>query len=207
MTFGGIILPRPVAVGVPATGKTERQFHLRTTWWASPGHRGQAGLFKIMFERLGDSPGKVIAGVSARGRYRAAGAPFIARNTGLNMAREPATTDFAARSAELADLGYVLSLLYWDQRTQMPAGGLAARGFQIATVESLLHERTIDPEYGKLLQRRSRPTAVVTVMSRPSSGSRSAAPPGDVSPRRFRGRIGPGGIRSGRSLVSGAHRI
>ena len=68
------------------------------------------------------------------------------------MAREPATTDFAARSAELADLGYVLSLLYWDQRTQMPAGGLAARGFQIATVESLLHERTIDPEYGKLLQ-------------------------------------------------------
>ena len=60
--------------------------------------------------------------------------------------------DLAARSAELADLGYVLSLLYWDQRTQMPAGGLEARGHQIATIESLIHERTIDPEYGALLK-------------------------------------------------------
>ncbi len=68
------------------------------------------------------------------------------------MARDPATTNLAARSAELADLGYVLSLLYWDQRTQMPEGGLKARGYQIATIESLIHERTIDPEYGALLK-------------------------------------------------------
>ena len=68
------------------------------------------------------------------------------------MARDPAAPDLAARAAELADLGYVLSLLYWDQRTQMPAGGLAARGHQIATIESLIHERTVSPEYGALLQ-------------------------------------------------------
>ena len=68
------------------------------------------------------------------------------------MAHDPAAPDLAARSAELADLGYVLSLLYWDQRTQMPAGGLEARGHQIATIESLIHERTVDPEYGALLQ-------------------------------------------------------
>ncbi len=68
------------------------------------------------------------------------------------MAHDPAAPDLAARSAELADLGYVLSLLYWDQRTKMPAGGLEARGHQIATIESLIHERTIDPEYGALLQ-------------------------------------------------------
>jgi carboxypeptidase Taq len=68
------------------------------------------------------------------------------------MAHDPAAPDLAARSAELADLGYVLSLLYWDQRTKMPAGGLEARGHQIATIESLIHERTVDSEYGKLLQ-------------------------------------------------------
>lgn len=68
------------------------------------------------------------------------------------MAHDPAAPDLAARSAELADLGYVLSLLYWDQRTKMPAGGLNARGHQIATIESLIHERTVDPEYGALLQ-------------------------------------------------------
>ncbi len=68
------------------------------------------------------------------------------------MAHDPAAPDLAARSAELADLGYVLSLLYWDQRTKMPAGGLEARGHQIATIESLIHERTVDAEYGALLQ-------------------------------------------------------
>ncbi len=63
------------------------------------------------------------------------------------MQKKPACDQFESRSGELADLSYILSLLYWDQRTQMPPGGLAARSHQIATLETLLHERFTDDGY------------------------------------------------------------
>jgi carboxypeptidase Taq len=58
---------------------------------------------------------------------------------------------FAARVAEVSDLGAVCALLTWDQETYMPKNGMAARGEQLATLQGLLHERTIAPELGDLI--------------------------------------------------------
>jgi carboxypeptidase Taq len=55
------------------------------------------------------------------------------------------------RMAELADLGAVFGLLFWDQNTMMPPGGAAARGDQAATLTRVIHERATDPELGRLL--------------------------------------------------------
>lgn len=57
------------------------------------------------------------------------------------------------RLQEISDLGRAGSVLSWDQSTYMPAGGGAARGRQMALLASLAHERRIDPELGRLLDR------------------------------------------------------
>lgn len=59
--------------------------------------------------------------------------------------------DFAARVAEIHDLGSAAALLTWDQETYMPPRGTASRGEQLATLQGLLHERTIAPELGELI--------------------------------------------------------
>ncbi len=53
--------------------------------------------------------------------------------------------------AEVADLAHSISLLSWDQQTQMPPRGAEARGNQIATLEGILHERLTAPALGDLL--------------------------------------------------------
>ena len=55
------------------------------------------------------------------------------------------------RLAELADLGRVQSLLFWDQNTMMPPHGAAGRADQSATLELISHGRLTDPELGRLL--------------------------------------------------------
>jgi carboxypeptidase Taq len=55
------------------------------------------------------------------------------------------------RMAELADLGGVFGLLFWDQNTMMPSTGAEARGDQLATLTKVVHERMTDPEVGRLL--------------------------------------------------------
>ncbi len=50
---------------------------------------------------------------------------------------------FAARMAEIRDLGNVGALLSWDQETHMPPKGMAARAEQMATLQGLLHERMV----------------------------------------------------------------
>ena len=55
------------------------------------------------------------------------------------------------RLAEVTDLGKVARLLSWDQQTMMPPAGTAHRADQTATVQSLAHERFIDPAVGSLL--------------------------------------------------------
>jgi len=55
------------------------------------------------------------------------------------------------RFAEIDDLGHTVALLGWDQQTYMPAGGAAARGEQMATLERILHQRFTDPAIGQLL--------------------------------------------------------
>ena len=55
------------------------------------------------------------------------------------------------RLLEIDDLGSAEALLDWDQNTNMPPGGAAARGRQMATLGRLAHEKLIDPAVGKLL--------------------------------------------------------
>ena len=53
--------------------------------------------------------------------------------------------------ATVSDLHGVLSLLQWDQQTQMPEAAAVGRSEQIATVSRLAHDRATDPELGRLL--------------------------------------------------------
>lgn len=60
--------------------------------------------------------------------------------------------DLKNRLAEISDLRAASSLAHWDQATYMPAGGAAARGRQISTLNRLAHEKFIDPRVGELLE-------------------------------------------------------
>jgi carboxypeptidase Taq len=53
--------------------------------------------------------------------------------------------------AEIADLQAIFGLLFWDQNTMMPPGGAAPRGDQLASLTTVVHERSTDPEIGRLL--------------------------------------------------------
>ncbi len=58
---------------------------------------------------------------------------------------------FQSIDAELADLGYISSLLDWDQQTNMPEGSAGGRANQMATLMSLIHSKQTAASYGKLL--------------------------------------------------------
>jgi carboxypeptidase Taq len=68
----------------------------------------------------------------------------------------PALTDLRRRLTHLGDLGGALALLRWDEATHLPAGAGEARGRQVATLGRILHERFVDPEIGRLLDRAER---------------------------------------------------
>jgi carboxypeptidase Taq len=53
---------------------------------------------------------------------------------------------------EISDLGRVRALLAWDERTQMPPAGAAARAEQLATLARVRHQRLISAEFGELLE-------------------------------------------------------
>ena len=57
------------------------------------------------------------------------------------------------RLSEIHDLGKAGALLSWDQVVMMPPGGAAARAEQMATLDTIAHERFISPEIGRLLDR------------------------------------------------------
>ena len=54
--------------------------------------------------------------------------------------------------AELADLRAVAAVLDWDQMVNMPSGGAADRGEQIATIEKISHKKSTSDELGQLLE-------------------------------------------------------
>ncbi len=56
-----------------------------------------------------------------------------------------------SRMQELKDLGGVIGLATWDQETYMPPKAHGARASQLATLQSLYHERLIDPRLGELI--------------------------------------------------------
>jgi len=65
--------------------------------------------------------------------------------------RETAYERLKDRLAAVRDLRSARSLLFWDQQTYMPAGGLAGRAEQMATLSRIGHEMLTDAETGMLL--------------------------------------------------------
>jgi carboxypeptidase Taq len=64
--------------------------------------------------------------------------------------------DFVAlreRLAEISDLHRALGVLGWDQKVTMPPGGAPARAEAMATLGRLAHERFVDDELGRILER------------------------------------------------------
>ena len=59
--------------------------------------------------------------------------------------------ELKTRLMEVYDLEHVGALLGWDEATYMPPGGAASRGRQSALLGRLAHEKSIDPQIGKLL--------------------------------------------------------
>ena len=53
--------------------------------------------------------------------------------------------------AEIDDFGRIMALISWDQEANMPEGGYEARGQQMATLSKLIHQKSVDPEFEKLL--------------------------------------------------------
>ncbi len=56
--------------------------------------------------------------------------------------------DFAAYVAEINDLLCTMNILTWDGRTQMPPGGAATRGEQLATLTRIAQERFTGAKMG-----------------------------------------------------------
>ncbi len=54
--------------------------------------------------------------------------------------------------AEIDDLHSTISVLHWDQQTQMPRDGAEARADQMSTLRRIAHEKLIAPEIGELLE-------------------------------------------------------
>ncbi len=63
-----------------------------------------------------------------------------------------AYAEAAARLGEIEDIGRAASLLAWDERTQMPAGGAAPRAEHMETLARIGHERLTDESLGSLLE-------------------------------------------------------
>ena len=57
------------------------------------------------------------------------------------------------RLAEISDLARTLLLLSWDQKVAMPPGGHPARAEALGTLSRVTHERFVDDEIGRLLER------------------------------------------------------
>lgn len=57
------------------------------------------------------------------------------------------------RLAEISDLYRSLGVLAWDQKVTMPTGGHPARAEAMATLGRIAHEKFVDEEVGRLLER------------------------------------------------------
>ena len=64
-----------------------------------------------------------------------------------------ALAELKQRLAEIDDLQRALSVLNWDARTMMPPKGAAGRAEAAATLSGLVHERFVDDEIGRLIDR------------------------------------------------------
>jgi carboxypeptidase Taq len=60
--------------------------------------------------------------------------------------------ELKAHLADIHNLGRVIALLHWDQRTQMPVGGIEARAAQGATLSRIEHELWVSDKTARLLE-------------------------------------------------------
>jgi carboxypeptidase Taq len=67
------------------------------------------------------------------------------------MPPEQQLQELKNRIAEIFDLQRTAAVLGWDQQTYMPPGGAENRGYQLATVQTIAHDKSIAPEIGRLL--------------------------------------------------------
>ncbi len=58
-----------------------------------------------------------------------------------------------ARLRDVNNLGQAEALLHWDMETQMPEGGAAARGDQMASLSRIRHEMFVSDRTGELLEK------------------------------------------------------
>ena len=70
--------------------------------------------------------------------------------SGLQSA-EMRLAELKRRLLEVTDLAGTLAMLSWDQATYMPKAGADARGRQCGLLNRLVHERSTDPELGRLI--------------------------------------------------------
>jgi carboxypeptidase Taq len=75
--------------------------------------------------------------------------------------------DLAQHIGELNDVLNAISILKWDQRTQMPSGGARTRGNQLATLSRIAQEMFIGTTTARLLE-----TAEAEVAGEPSESYR-----------------------------------
>lgn len=59
---------------------------------------------------------------------------------------------FKELAVEIFDIYYAAYVLEWDQQVNMPPGGAEQRGNQIATLQRLVHTKTISPEFSGLIE-------------------------------------------------------
>ncbi len=60
--------------------------------------------------------------------------------------------DLLEGAAVISDLSQAHAVLSWDENTYMPPGAAEARGQQMATLETVIHERLTDPALGELVE-------------------------------------------------------
>ena len=71
----------------------------------------------------------------------------------MDLAPRPELRRLRELLAEIADLGRARALLFWDERTMMPAGGSNGRAEQLATLVRVRHRLLAGPELAALLER------------------------------------------------------
>src|SRR5919197_4288943 len=67
------------------------------------------------------------------------------------MTEDPKLDQLKELLGEVDDLRKASTVLFWDQRVQMPPGGAAARADAMATLGRLTHEKFVSKEIGALL--------------------------------------------------------
>jgi carboxypeptidase Taq len=78
------------------------------------------------------------------------------------LRQETTVPDFTSKDARIAelldymheiqDLKALGDLAEWDQNTEMPEGAAEVRGYQMATLQGVIHEHWTDPKLGSLLR-------------------------------------------------------